>query len=248
MVLTVEQWHQRYQEQARWTAPLRDYIFKQINLSSAGAVLEVGCGTGAVLSTLPPICKKFGLDIDVKTLTYAASSDPTSPFTCADAFSLPYVDASFDIVFCHYLLLWTISPHKVVAEMKRVTRSGGYVVALAEPDHASRVDHPSTLAPLGELQSRSLQRQGVNLEMGRQLSEVFSASGLHEVKFGVSGFQREISGLPNWFDSEWQILEHDLADDLPSEELARYHALDRQAWMDGSRVLWVPTFYAYGRV
>jgi hypothetical protein len=146
------------------------------------------------------------------------------------------------------LLLWTKSPHKVVAEMKRVTRSGGYVVALAEPDHASRVDHPSTLAPLGNLQSRSLQRQGVNLEMGRYLPDVFSAAGLKEVKFGVSGFQREISGLPNWFDSEWQILEDDLADDLSPEELARYQSLDKQAWMDGSRVLWVPTFYAYSRV
>ncbi|NTW13004.1 MAG: hypothetical protein HGA30_06805, partial [Anaerolineales bacterium] len=57
-------WHTRYSQQAKWTRDLRDYIFGKIKLDNAHHVLEVGCGTGAILSELPPRLSIHGLDLD----------------------------------------------------------------------------------------------------------------------------------------------------------------------------------------
>jgi len=45
-------WHQRYTQQAGWTLEARRYIFRQIGLEKFAAILEVGSGTGAILSSL----------------------------------------------------------------------------------------------------------------------------------------------------------------------------------------------------
>ena len=45
-------WHSRYLQQAAWTRELRTYVFEQAGISSANRILEVGCGTGAILSGL----------------------------------------------------------------------------------------------------------------------------------------------------------------------------------------------------
>ena len=248
MDLTTAQWHDRYMKQAEWTASLREYVFKQIGFNGAGSVLEVGCGTGAVLSSLPGNPNILGLDIQYPIIEFAKSGHQQTGFICGNAFHLPLADVSFDVTFCHYLLLWLKSPLHALQEMKRVTKKGGFVVAFAEPDHSGRIDYPSELCELGALQSQSLAKQGVNLFSGRQISELFSLAGFTEIVSGVMAFQKPGAGLPDWFESEWQMLEHDLGGSIDAARLSDYKAADELAWTEGSRILWVPTFYAFGRV
>ena len=42
-------WHARYVQQARWTNQLRHYLYRKAGLRDGQQILEVGCGTGAVL-------------------------------------------------------------------------------------------------------------------------------------------------------------------------------------------------------
>ena len=240
-------WHARYAQQANWTRELRNYIFQQIGLKNAERMLEVGCGTGAILSEIQTETI-HGLDIQPASLMEARVHAPTASLTCADALSLPYPDDSFDITFCHFLLLWVSDPQKVIHEMKRVTRLGGYVLALAEPDYSARVDEPAELAVLGRWQTESLQRQGADPSLGGRLAELFYRVGIEIVETGT--IENQGSDAPTSIERklEWEVLENDLAEFVPLAEIQRLKMLDETAWARGERLLHIPTYFAWGRV
>jgi ubiquinone/menaquinone biosynthesis C-methylase UbiE len=251
MQLSLEEWHARFVEQSNWTAPLRAFLFSQIELSKAVRVFEVGCGTGAILHPLPEndLQKHYGVDFDFERVAYAHQHNANVGFSCADGLNLPFMAGTFDITFCHYYLLWLPNNGaQALREMSRVTRSGGIVLTLAEPAYSQRIDYPADLAELGKLQTLSLTKQGIDPNMGLRLSELFSQAGLKEIQYGQSGFQSPVGQLPGWFESEWKTLRSDLEDTTTPAKLQQFQERDRQAWLDGSRVLQIPTFYAYGKV
>ncbi len=67
-------WHARFLQQASWTKDLRAYLFEQAGLARAQSVLEVGCGTGAILSDLQGEAAIHGLDLDPLRLAEAAAN------------------------------------------------------------------------------------------------------------------------------------------------------------------------------
>ncbi len=248
---TIKHWHQRYLQQTRWTRALASYLFQRAGISSSNSILEVGCGTGAVLQELirPLNAQSFGLDINPNYLTYAAQSHLQSRLILGDAHQLPLADACFDVCLCHYLLLWVTDPSQVIQEMYRVTRPGGVVMALAEPDYGSRVDYPQDLSLLGKWQMDSLEQQGADPLLGRKLRAYFSNCGLLDVEAGVLGGEWRTTYEHTEFNSEWEILQSDLADQ--PEKIAQLpHLMDIDALSrkQGERILYVPTFYAWGRV
>lgn len=245
-------WHKRFSRQASWTRDLRDYLFARAGILHARRILEVGSGTGALAAELEQRSKPavLGLDIDFAHLMLSKANAPASILVQGDAHALPVAPNSFDITFCHFLLLWVTDPAQVVAEMARVTRRKGAVLALAEPDYGGRVDHPVELAKLAEWQTQALRNQGADVTMGRKLAGIFSEAGLREVETGVLGGQWS---LPVAFDeSEWQVLLSDLksisGDALKEADLREYYRIERLARTSGERVLFVPTFYAWGKV
>ena len=143
-------WHARYLQQASWTRDLRVYLFEKARLNQARRVLEVGCGTGAILQELATPSAPIGLDLDPVALAQCHIHAPNAILTRGDGLSLPFADQTFDIVYCHYFLLWVHDPLQAILEMKRVTRAGGYLLALAEPDYYARIDEPAGLKILGE--------------------------------------------------------------------------------------------------
>jgi SAM-dependent methyltransferase len=249
-MLETGEWHARYQQQARWTRPLRDHIFSRYPLRSTTRVLEVGCGTGAILDELATrdVRDLHGLDIDDRSLAFAQKALPGIFATCGNAYALPYAPGCFDLVICHYLLLWLEWPLKALEEMCRVTRRGGLVMALAEPDYGGRIDYPPELEVLGDLQYRSLERQGAQPRTGRSLGAIFHEAGLQGVETGVLGGQWDAPPDPDDFEREWQVIKSDLHDLLAEDKIAYLQERDRLAWLAGTRVLYIPTFYALGTI
>ncbi len=242
-------WHARFMQQAGWTRPLRAYLFDQAGLQRAGQVLEVGCGTGAVLAELPASRAGIhGLDLDRRRLAEAGSHAPSARLACGDALNLPYPAKAFDIVFCHYLLLWTASPLRALQEMKRVTRSGGCILALAEPDYTARVDQPQALAGIGQLQTEALRRQGADPGLGGRLAALFTEAGIHILETGTLRNREDAAPVRGERELEWAVLESDLSGIVPAGELARLRDIDARAWETGLRRLAVPTYFAWGRV
>jgi SAM-dependent methyltransferase len=241
------EWHKRFVQQAAWTNDLRSFLFKGAGLGSAHFVLEIGCGTGVVLSSLVTDAAVHGLDLDPARLTAARLHAPQAVLTCGDAISLPYGPAVFDITFCHFLLLWVGDPLQALQEMRRVTRPGGSILALAEPDYNARVDRPDALAPLGQLQAASLQRQGADPGLGSRLAGLFQQAGIPLLQTGALQQDGNHSPSPEDWALEWAVLEADLAGMMPAGEIQRLKRLDKEAWEHGERVLYVPTYFAWGQ-
>jgi SAM-dependent methyltransferase len=240
-------WHNRFTQQAAWTRDLRAYLFEKAGFAKTRRVLEVGCGTGAILGKLDATASLFGLDIDPAALAECHTHAPGADLVQGNALSLPYASGSFDIVHCHFLLLWVRDPLQALGEMKRVTRTGGHILAFAEPDYLHRVDKPDELVPLGEWQTQSLRRQGADPGFGARLAESFFEAGIKINETGtIQGVEREPS--PQEWEMEWAVIESDLAGDVSTEDIQKMKALDQQARTQGKRVLHVQTYFAWGQV
>jgi SAM-dependent methyltransferase len=248
MSLSMDVWHARFAQQAGWSHTLRQHLLGMAGLPGRARVLEVGCGTGAVLEGLPPGHSPVGIDIDLARLHYAAGRLPAVYLCAADAHRLPLPSSAFDAAFCHYLLLWLRRPAEALSEMRRVTRPGGWVFAFSEPDYGGRIDRPDALQALGEAQAESLAAQGADTRMGRGLPALFAAVGFDAVQWGVLAAERRSPPNPAETDLEWAILRADLAGRFSPEALGELEALDRRSSASGERVLFIPTFYAAGRV
>ena len=240
-------WHARYVQQAAWTRPLRTYLFTQPALANPTRTLEIGCGTGAILADLSLPGVIHGLDFDPVRLAQAHRNVRSVRLTCADALALPYASQVFDITFCHFLLLWVRNPVQVLREMERVTRPGGAVLALAEPDYEHRQDQPAALVPLGLRQTQALRLQGADTALGQHLAALFPQAGLEIVEAGTLTSQIGRTPTREEREQEWEVLADDLAGTIPEAELRKLKEIDENAWKKGGRVLNVPTYYVWGR-
>ena len=235
-------WHARYLQQAAWTRDLRVYLFERAGLKTARRVLEVGCGTGAILRELS-VPALHGLDLETGSLAECRVHAPAASLALGDGHFLPYPDKTFDIVYCHYLLLWVKDPLQVLCEMARV---GSSVLALAEPDYSRRMDEPSALKPLGEWQTEALRRQGADPSFGASLAETFFQAGIRLIETGPIRGGAVVKSADDW-ESEWAVIQSDLAGFVPEREIQKMKKLDESVREDGTRALHVPTFFAWGK-
>lgn len=236
-------WHTRYLQQAEWTRSLRTYLFEKAGIADARRVLEVGCGTGAILREINSPASLFGLDLEPASLAECRIHASAASLTRGDAHSLPYPDQSFDIVYCHFLLLWVNDPLQVVREMARVGRS---VLALAEPDYSQRVDEPAQLKKLGRWQMEALVRRGANPSFGAGLAETFYQAGIQLMETGPIQSVEKSRSAEEW-ENEWAVIEADLAESVSGEDIQKMKVLDENARRSGERVLHVPTYFAWGK-
>ena len=116
-----------------------------LDLGSGMELLEVGIGTGLSLPRLPRNIEVTGVDLSEKMLECAAKrlreEDLTQHVTLLkmDATHLEFEDNSFDRVLAAYFISTVPDPVKVIHEMKRVCRPGGYLVFLNHFRHENPV-------------------------------------------------------------------------------------------------------------
>ena len=248
-------WHNRYLQQAGWTRELRAYLFRKAGFSGAQRVLEVGCGTGAIIceESLPDRdlhthVALYGIDLSAASLAECRNHAPGAFLTRGDALYLPYLDKTFDITYCHFLLLWVGDPLRALYEMKRVTKPQGHVLAMAEPDYTSRVDRPPEMSWLGKRQTESLIEQGADVGIGSRLADLFYQAGISLLETGViQNRGKDALTLEEW-ENEWSVLQADLAGTVTREELQEMKHLDEQALRRGEHEIIIPTYFAWGQV
>ncbi|HEX7555411.1 MAG TPA: methyltransferase domain-containing protein [Leptolinea sp.] len=240
--------HRRFCEQAAWTQQAQKMMVQSAGIYPESRILEVGCGTGAFLSSIQSILNAnyFGVDIQMDLLQFASEQSPDYLFSVADGQSIPFRNGSFDGVVCHFFLMWVKNPLSILLEMRRVVRSGGVVAVIAEPDYGSRIEYPPEFIIPGKLQREALIKQGANPDIGRQLSELLGKSGCKKIATGVLGsFQDETSELKT-IAAEQEILTSDLIGLMNEQDIQTLLQKDKIAHMNNSRVQFVPTFFGWG--
>ena len=125
----------KIEETGWWFSTKRDIVFEQIHKyfspdqSVRPKILDVGCGTGIVLSRHSQMGDAFGVDFQHEALM-ATRKRNAGPLTSASAVQLPFKSGSFDIVTCLDVLYHQNikSDSDAVSEIFRVLKPGGLFV------------------------------------------------------------------------------------------------------------------------
>lgn len=96
-------------------------------------ILDLGCGTGIVARKLRErlggAMRITGVDASADMIEKARTLAPELDFQQARAESLPFPDASFELVTCQQMLQFAPDPAAVLREVRRVLVPGGRFVA-----------------------------------------------------------------------------------------------------------------------
>lgn len=109
------------------------WIYEQCQIRPGMQVLELGCGNGALwaenMSRLPDRISVTLSDISDGMLRDArrtiGGQDPRFSFAAFDCHSIPYADASFDLVIANHVLFYCSDLDRVFREVRRVLRPDG---------------------------------------------------------------------------------------------------------------------------
>src|SRR6202043_4269497 len=125
--------------QARAIWPQELPLLRRYALPAAPRILDAGCGTGegaSRLAELFPHAHVLGVDIVDPHLELArrryASLAPRLTFEHQSIFELKAADRSFDLTVCRHVLHSIPHADRVIGELARVTRRGGYLHLIPE--------------------------------------------------------------------------------------------------------------------
>jgi ubiquinone/menaquinone biosynthesis C-methylase UbiE len=125
-------------EVAIFTTITAGHLVRFAGVRSGQTMLDVGCGTGIVAITAGRIgARVTGLDLTPELLLQAKKNGPLAGVEVVwqegDAESLPFPDASFDVVMSQFGHMFAPRPEVALKEMLRVLKPGGRIAFATWP-------------------------------------------------------------------------------------------------------------------
>jgi SAM-dependent methyltransferase len=173
----------------RWSAKLAPLFAKFAGIRDGERLLDVGCGTGALIQTVVALTRPrevVGIDPVPGFITYARQrfTGAGIAFDRASAFELPYSEGSFDRALSMLVFHLIAAPDKALREMRRVTKAGGTVAACtwdgAGAMELSRIFWTEAIKLDPAAEAHAERTRSCNLE--GQLSELWKTAGLKDVQ------------------------------------------------------------------
>jgi ubiquinone/menaquinone biosynthesis C-methylase UbiE len=177
--------------QARAIWPQEVELIRRYALPSEARILDAGCGTGEVASRLASLFPRslvLGVDIIDHHLNSARARysglAPRLSFEHQSVFELNAADRTFHLTVCRHVLHSIPYADRVIAELVRVTRGGGYLHLIPE-------DYGMIHFQRGKLDPRDFwhtvpasfgSATGTDLFIGRNTFGMLAAMNLEEIK------------------------------------------------------------------
>ncbi|MGH9738556.1 MAG: class I SAM-dependent methyltransferase [Candidatus Acidiferrales bacterium] len=177
--------------QARAIWPQEAPLLLRYALPAEPRVLDAGCGTGEAslrMAELFPCAQILGVDVIDASLELARQrlrqGAPRLKFEHQSIYELSAVDGSFDLTVCRHVLHSIPHADRVIAELVRVTRPGGYLHLIAE-------DYGMLHFQRAQLDVRNFWHQvppefgaatSTNLFLGRDIYGILAAMKLEEIR------------------------------------------------------------------
>lgn len=184
-------------------------FIEYIRPPNSGTILEVGAGLGILARGVAlrcPAALVIGVEYSAEQLASGVgaigSPHGTAPANLqllqGDAHDLPFPDASFDLVYCRYVLEHVADPVCVLREMRRVLKPGGR--AAVQENNILINDFDPHCPVFDRVWERfvDLQHQlGGDALVGKKLFRLMHAAGFHDITLSI---QPEIhwSGTPGF--------------------------------------------------
>jgi ubiquinone/menaquinone biosynthesis C-methylase UbiE len=164
-------------------------VLAAVDAFDFATVLDVGCGTGAVLQSVlaaRPRVSAWGVDLSPEMVACARERlGGAAEVQVADAERLPLRDGCIDVVVCVDSLHHYPHPRAALAEMRRVTRPGGGLV----------IGEWRVVAPLRQLMNALfplLPEGDVRVYTGRELEQLAADAGYQEVRCRPAGVRGQL--------------------------------------------------------
>ena len=123
-------WHKsRFREVSKLIEPI------------GGTVLDIGCADGVfskVIFDKSKADKFIGMDVIKSSVAWANKhwkKEKNMKFIFGDAHDLKFKTGTFDAVFAMEVLEHVVNPKKVLSEIRRILKKGGYAVFLVPSDN-----------------------------------------------------------------------------------------------------------------
>jgi SAM-dependent methyltransferase len=191
----------------RWSRLVAREFLQWLAVPAGSQWLDVGCGTGALSQTILQFAEPasvMGVDRSEGFITFARehTADSRVHFEVGDATALNADPGTFDAAVSGLVLNFVPQPERAVAEMNRVTRTGGLVAAYLW-DYADRMQMIRHFFDA----AAALDPNASELDEGRRfpicqpdaLSQLFESAGLQHVEVRPI----EIATVFHDFDDYW---------------------------------------------
>ena len=160
-----------------------------LNPPPGAQVLEVGSGLGLLANEVAarvPLGRVTGIEISAAQLAQARPA-PNATFQQGDAHTLPFDDATFDLVYCRYLLEHVGDPPRALTEMRRVLRPAGQVLVqenniLVNELWPACPRFSAVWGKFAELQARL----GGDALVGKKLFALLRSAGFAEIRLSLA--------------------------------------------------------------
>jgi ubiquinone/menaquinone biosynthesis C-methylase UbiE len=177
------------QADAIW--PQEAPLFQRYRVPAEPRILDAGCGTGEITARLAGLFARaqvLGVDIidvhlDLARSLYAALA-PRVRFEHQSIYALDAADRSFDLTVCRHVLQSIPHADRVLAELARVTRRGGWLHVIAE-DYGMLHFQRGAL-PVDrfwqEVPPRFAAATETDLFIGRNIASLMTAMSLEDIR------------------------------------------------------------------